>query len=233
MGPHSDKVWVDSHKLPSNCECGTKFDIQHPLTCKKGGFISLRLNHLRNITATLLKEVCKDIRVEPQFEQLTGEILHPSTINGNDARFDICARGFWQAGQMAFFELRVFNPTAKRYVNQEISKTYEVNEKEKKKLYNERILQIEHGSFTPLVMSETGGMGQECKKFHARLAEMISYKRGTSYSIIAAWVLRKIKFSLIKSIGMCLRGSLSVFYNDTRKKSLTGDAYTSEFISNK
>ena len=33
---------------------------------------------------------------------------------------------------MAFFDVRVFNPTAKQYVNQEISKTYEVNEREKK-----------------------------------------------------------------------------------------------------
>ena len=95
-------------RLPTNCECGTKFDIQHALSCKKGGFISLRHNHLRNITVTLLKEVCKDIRVEPQLQELTGEILHPSTITGNEARLDICARGFWQAGQMVFFDVRVF-----------------------------------------------------------------------------------------------------------------------------
>ena len=129
-------------------------------------------------------------------------------------------------------DVKVFNPIAKRYVNQDISKTYEVNKKEKKKLYNERILQIEQGNFTPLAMSATGGMGQECKKFYARLAEMIGYKMGTSYSIIAAWVRRKMTFSLIKSIGMCLRGSRSVFYNDALEKSLSGDAYTSELISN-
>ena len=133
---------------------------------------------------------------------------------------------------MAFFVVRVFNPTAKRYVNQEISKIHEVNEREKKKLYNERILQIEHGSLTPLVMSTTGGMGRECKKFYARLAEMISYKRGTSYSVIASWVRSKITFSLIKSTGVCLRRSRAVFYNDALEKSLNRDAYTSEFISN-
>ena len=133
---------------------------------------------------------------------------------------------------MAFFNVRVFNPTATRYTNQEISKTYELNEREKKKLYNERILQIEHGSFTPLVMYATGGMGRECKKFYARLTEMIRYKGGTSYSVIAAWVRRKITFSLTKSIGMCLRGSRSLIYNDALEKSLSGDAYTREFISN-
>ena len=118
MGPHSVKVWVDS---------------QHALSCRKGGFISLRHNHLRSITATLLKEVFKDIRVEPQLQQLTGEMLHLSTITGNEARLEICARDFWQAGQMTFFDVRVFNPTAKRYVNQVILKTYAVNGKEKKK----------------------------------------------------------------------------------------------------
>ena len=95
-------------------------------------------------------------------QQLAGEILHPSTITGNEARLDICARGFCQAGQMAFFDVKVFNPTAKSYVYQEISKTYAVNEREKKKLYNERTLQIEHGSSTPLVISAAGGMGREC-----------------------------------------------------------------------
>ena len=219
-------------RLPTNCECGTKFDIQHALSCKKGGFISLRHNHLRKILATLFKEVCKDIRVEPQLQELTGEILHPSTITGTEARLDKCARGFWQAGPTAFFNVRVFNPTAKWYVNQKISKTYEVNEREKKKLYNEGILKIEHGSFTPLVMSATGGMGWECKKFYARLTEMIRYKSGNSYRVIASWVRRKITSLLIKSIGMCLRGSRSVFYNDALKKLLNRDAYTSEFISN-
>ena len=83
-----------------------------------------------NITATLLKEVCKDISVEPQLQQLTGETLQSSTLTGNEVRLDICARGFWQAGQMALFDERVFNPNAKRYANQDISKTYEFNEKE-------------------------------------------------------------------------------------------------------
>ena len=35
-------------RLPSNCECGNKFDVQHALSCQKGGFVSLRHNHIRN-----------------------------------------------------------------------------------------------------------------------------------------------------------------------------------------
>ena len=48
-------------RLPSVCECGMKFDLTHALSCKKGGFVSLRHNHIRNITALLLTEVCKDV----------------------------------------------------------------------------------------------------------------------------------------------------------------------------
>ena len=43
-------------RLLSNCECGSKFDIQHSLCCKKGGFVSLRDNHVINITPIVLKK---------------------------------------------------------------------------------------------------------------------------------------------------------------------------------
>ena len=163
-----------------------------------------------------LNELCLKFSDQPKRLNELNQEQGPSSCLMT--RLDICARGLWQAGQMAFFDVRVFNPTAKRYVNQKISKTYEVIEREKKKLYNKRKLQIEHGSFMPLVMSATGGMGRKCKKFYVRLAEMISYKRGTSYIVIASWVRRKITRLLIKSIVMCLRGHRLVFYNDTLKK---------------
>ena len=69
-----------------------------------------------------------------------------------EVRLDINVHGLWQAGQIAFLDVEVFNPNAKRYENKELSKAYETNQKEKKKTYNERILQVEHGNFTPLVI---------------------------------------------------------------------------------
>ena len=50
---------------------------------------------------------------------------------------------------------------------------------------NERITQVQHGTFTPLVMSVTKGMGQESWKFYSRLLELISEERESSYSIVA------------------------------------------------
>ena len=99
---------------------------------------------------------------------------------------------FWQADQMAFFDVRVFNPNARSYAKQELSKTYQLNENEKKRVYNERIMQVEHGTFTPLVMPATRRMGRKSSKFYSRLLELISDKRGSSYSIVATWIRRKI-----------------------------------------
>ena len=114
-------------KLPAYCECGEKFDLQHVLSCKKGGFVSSRHNFVIDITSSLLSEVCK---VEPQLQPLTCESFAPSTATGYEVRLDVCARGFWQAGQIAPFDVRVFNPNARRYAKRELSKTYQLNEKE-------------------------------------------------------------------------------------------------------
>ena len=83
----------------------------------------------------------------------------------------------WVLASRSNDDVRVFNPNATRYAKQELSKTYQRNEKEKKRLYNERIMQVEYGTFTPLVMSATRGMGRESSKFYSRLSELISEKR--------------------------------------------------------
>ena len=46
--------------LPIFCPCGSKFDIQHSINCKKGGFVRIRQNHLRDLFAIIVSEVCKD-----------------------------------------------------------------------------------------------------------------------------------------------------------------------------
>ena len=65
---------------------------------------------------------------------------------------------------------------AQQYGSQELTKTYEINERKKKRQYNERILEVEYGSFTPLVMTALGSMGREASKFYSRLSESIAQK---------------------------------------------------------
>ena len=127
----------------------------------------------------------------------------------------------------------MFNPSAKRYANQEFRKSYEVNEKEKKKQCNERILQVKHRTFTPLVISATGGMGHENQKFYARPSEMISEKRKENYTTVASWLRRKISFALANPLCTYLRGSRSIYYtsNTYSENSLSSFAKVTEVTS--
>ena len=188
-------------RTPRTCACGSNFNIEHALTCKKGGFITLRHNRLRNITASLLKELCHDVRFEPTLQKLTGEQFEQRAANTSDeARLDVAARGFWTAGQIALFDIRVFYSNATRYANQSLQQCYASNENEKKRKYNNRVMNVELGCFTPLVFWANGGMSRECKKFYSRLAETISAKRKEEYAITISWLRRKISFSLTRSI---------------------------------
>ena len=95
--------------------------------------------------------------------------------------------------------------------------------KKKKSLYNKGITEIEHGSFTPLVMSGTEGMGGECKKFYSPLVEMFRSRISTDCNVTVAWIKRQIRFSLITLIGICLRDSRSIFSSNSLEQSLSGD----------
>ena len=78
-----------------------------------------------------------------------------------DARVNISARGFWVCGQLAFSDIRVFNPVAKSYNAKYLKLIFATREKEGKKA-TIRIIETENGSFTPLVFVCTSGMSREC-----------------------------------------------------------------------
>ena len=66
-------------------------------------------------------------------------------------------------------------------------------ELEKKRCYEERIREIEHGSFTPLVLSAAGGIGPAATIVYKRLASLISEKQGRPYS---HWVVSNTRLNL-------------------------------------
>ena len=64
------------------------------MSCKKGGFASIRHNELKDLTAQMLSKVCKDTEVDPKLTPLTGEDSYRRALNKtNEARLDIRARG--------------------------------------------------------------------------------------------------------------------------------------------
>ena len=53
--------------LPSNCPCGSKFDVCHPLFCGRGGFVIMRHDEIRDITASMLNEICKEVEINEDY----------------------------------------------------------------------------------------------------------------------------------------------------------------------
>ena len=96
-----------------------------------------------------------------------------------------------------------------------------MNVKVKKRSYNERVLEIEQGSFTPLVFSAMGGMGREAKTLYKRVCENISEKRNKDLAKVTSWVRRKLSFALINSLCMCIRGSRSIDNTSTQNLSMS------------
>ena len=144
---------IPLERLPTLCVCGDSFNLQHALSCPKGGLVITRHNKLRNLTAEILGKVCKNVVIEPLLTPLTGEELPKSSNMRNQARPNITARGLWINRQMAFCDVRVFNPLARCHLHHSLPAVHKKNENEKNREYNQQILQVEHGSFTPLVFS--------------------------------------------------------------------------------
>ena len=110
-------------------------------------------------------------------------------------------------GQTAFVNVRVFNPFAKSHLNQKLNTAFKSNENEKKRMYNQRVIEIEHGSFSPLVFTPYGGTGKEDDRFMKELVKKLAERKNITYNTIIHLLRSKLSFKLLKTVVMCLRGS--------------------------
>ena len=155
-------------------------------------------------------------------QALAGETFNERTANTEDnARLDVKAQGFWGSNrEIAFFDVRVFNPYASSNCSGTIAASYRRHEKEKRRAYERRVIEVEHASFTPIVLSTTGGWGPSASIVFKRLASMISEKHSSSYSSTMKMIRSKVAFSLIDSAIMCLRGARSFFHRPVKALNL-------------
>ena len=145
---------------------------------------------------------------QPALQDVSGEHLYRGSNKAQGAGLDIHARGFWKRHQSAFVDVTVFHPNAASYGDlapQQIYRIYADNEK--KCLYSRIFLEIEHGTFTPLVCTTTGGMGKECLMYYRRLAQLVPIKKGEQYAKTISWIRTRTSFALLRSALVCLRGS--------------------------
>ena len=62
------------------------------------------------------------------------------------------------------------------------------------------MIEIEQGTFTPLVFGTNGAMGRECQLFHKKLAKKLSQKQNKKYHEVITYIRTKISFKLLKSM---------------------------------
>ena len=65
--------WTPANLL-AHCACGNKLTVEHAFSCAKGGFPSIRHNEIKDITATLLTEVCH-VSIEPDLQPISNETM--------------------------------------------------------------------------------------------------------------------------------------------------------------
>lgn len=193
--------------LPAMCTCGDFLTVDHAMVCRHGGLIIQRHNEIRDLEAEMLRMVCTDVETEPVLKEITGEELNRGANRAPDTWLDIHARGFWDRQQSAFFDVRVCHPNADSHREPSPKQLFQLHENEKKRQYSTRVLEVEQATFTPLVFTSTGGMADECKRFHSRLAELLALKKGDDYATTISWIRAKTSFAILRSALLCLRGT--------------------------
>lgn len=198
--------------LQGNCACGASYSVDHSQICKTGGFIHHRHNEFEKVFAREASKVFRDVECEPRLQDLTGEEMKYSTANSADeARSDVRIRDFWGNKKNAFFDFRVFYPFASSYRRRALSAVYKACGQEKKRAYQERINLTEDGSFTPMVLSTSGGMGPEMSIAVKFLASRLAEKEKADYSLMVNVLRTKFAFAAARTALVCLRGSRSLF----------------------
>lgn len=199
--------------MPENCPCGRPFSMDHSQNCNLGAFRDMRHNEVRDELAKPLRKIFADVQIEPELQKVPKDIQaylkqgYRSAIVEDNARSDIRVKGLWVKEKNAFLDVRVFNPNAFSYRGQSINAVYKKHEQEKKRQYNARIREVEHGSFTPLVFASTGGMSKETTVFIKRLASDVAKKDGEDYAHVMGLLRVRLAFKLMRSAITMLRGS--------------------------
>ena len=189
---------------PAYCQCGSKNSIDHTLSCPNGGYTIMRHNGVRDLEAELMREVCRDVKVEPELLPIGEQEM--AGITSDKARLDVSGVGVWGEHERTFLDIKIFHPNCQSYSNMDIEKAYVHHQNIKKHNYKERVLNVEHGSFTPVIFTTTGGVGPEANKHHKRIAQLMAIKKKGEYSQIISYIRTRLRFNLLKSILVAVRG---------------------------
>ena len=185
--------------LRSHCDgCASPFTVEHGLSCKKGGFVSIRHDDVRDEAGALAGQALTTGKItyepsisygrnltagQPEVPQGTGNQL------GAESRGNVLVHGLWERGSGCVLDIRITDTDANSHKDISSAKVLERAAKAKKAKYLQPCLERRQ-SFTPLVYSVDGMTCKEAKAFSKRIAcllakkwdrpssEMVGYMRG-------------------------------------------------------
>ena len=71
-----------------------------------------------------------------------------------------------------------------------------------------------------MVFTTTGGMSDECQRYHSRLAELISAKKKENYATAMSWIRTKVSFAILRTALLCLKGTRQGRRNNVQENDL-------------
>ena len=121
------------YNTPLKDTCGNSFHISHALSCPKGGFPSVRHNWIRDFTA-----------------HLGISLLGISANSTNGARLDVTVNEFWgERYERTLLDFKIFNPHADSNRSSSLPTLYLKRKNEKRRMYEQRVHEVEHASLCP------------------------------------------------------------------------------------
>ena len=145
--------------LPRYCACGEMFTVNHMLSCKKGGFIDKTHDTIQDLLTSHISKVCRNVETEPLLQPLNNEVFNlQTTVISREVRLDMKAGGFWTPQVAAFFNVRVTHVNSRSNQGKHTATIFKLQENEKKRKHNQRVIDVEMGTFTLLVFGTNGGM---------------------------------------------------------------------------
>ncbi|KAL1462001.1 hypothetical protein WDU94_013856 [Cyamophila willieti] len=171
--------------MPNSCDgCGDKqFSLQHALDCKAGGLITRRHNEIRDLMGELCDKAWGNCVKEPIISEV------PPGLRG-----DLAVRGTWEA----LFDIRVIDTDAPSYASRSVKSVISGAEEEKKRKYN-TACEARHATFTPLVTSVDGVLGEQFQSFVNVLSERLAERWRRPIMAVLGWLRARIGVAVVRA----------------------------------
>ena len=179
------------------------FSVNHALSCKKGGFIAQRHDTIRDLLISHISKVCRNVETEPLLQPLDNEVFNlQSTFMSREARLDMKAGGFWTPRVTAFFDVRVTHVNSRSNQGKHTATIFKEQENEKKRKYNQRVMDVEMGTLIPLVFGTNGGMGLDCQNVLRTLSSTLSSKNKEPNASVISWLRIQLSFAVFRTFAL-------------------------------